>query len=70
VHHQQHQPSVGVSSPKEPFGAVQQQPKIFDKALHLSLSHRVFGVSIGGGDQPYVPILGIVANRCPVLTNL
>jgi len=29
-----------------------------------------FGVSIGGGDQPYVPILGIVANRCPVLTNL
>jgi len=29
-----------------------------------------FGVSIGGGDQPYLPILGIISKRCPVLINL
>ena len=40
-------------------------------SLALSSHHTdEVGVPIGDEDQPYVPILGIIAKRCPVLINL
>jgi len=52
-----------------------EQPNSNLKSLtSLSIYHHyhtdVPGVSIGDEDQPYEPILGIIAKRCPVLTNL
>ena len=52
-----------------------EQPNSNLKSLtRLSIYHHyhtdVFSVSIGSEDQPYEPILGIIAKRCPVLINL